>query len=102
MQRCRYSCAQRDKAAAAATPAKAKGKQKAAATGSASAKKAAALADAATAEELPASPPDADGPRGTLIVCPLSVLSNWAAQAQEHTQESLTVRSGPSQSKLML
>ena len=85
--------AQRDKAAAGTAPASAKGQRKAAAAGSASGRKAAALAEAAAAEELPASPPEADGPRGTLLVCPLSVLSNWAAQLQDHTQEKLSVRS---------
>ncbi len=85
--------AQKDKAAVGSTHATAKGQRKTAAATSASGKKAAALAEAAAAEELPASPPEADGPRGTLLVCPLSVLSNWAAQLQDHTQEKLSVRS---------
>ena len=37
------------------------------------------------------SPPDAGGPRATLVVCPLSVLSNWEQQIAEHTDGSLTV-----------
>lgn len=85
--------AQKGEAAVGSTPADAKGKRKTAAATSASGKTAAVLAEAAAAEELPASPPEADGPRGTLLVCPLSVLSNWAAQLQDHTQKGLSVRS---------
>ncbi|EFJ19536.1 hypothetical protein SELMODRAFT_110695 [Selaginella moellendorffii] len=29
--------------------------------------------------------PAADGPRGTLVICPLSVLSNWESQLKDHT-----------------
>ena len=36
------------------------------------------------------SPPKADGPKTTLIVCPLSVLSNWEMQLEDHTDGSLT------------
>ena len=46
-------------------------------------------AERAAAEEPPAAPPAADGPRGTLIVCPLSVLSNWTMQLEEHTAGNL-------------
>ncbi len=54
--------------------------------------KGAAKLEAALAEALPApSPPAAGGPRGTLIVCPLSVLSNWGTQLEEHTDGSLSV-----------
>ena len=35
--------------------------------------------------------PTAEGPGGTLIVCPLSVLSNWQQQIQEHTAGNLQV-----------
>ena len=35
--------------------------------------------------------PDAAGPGATLIVCPLSVLSNWETQIREHTDGSLSV-----------
>ncbi|KAG0623190.1 hypothetical protein M758_3G155200 [Ceratodon purpureus] len=31
-------------------------------------------------------PPRINGPRTTLIVCPLSVLSNWVTQLEEHTE----------------
>ncbi|PNW72987.1 hypothetical protein CHLRE_14g614400v5 [Chlamydomonas reinhardtii] len=37
------------------------------------------------------APPHAGGPRGTLIVCPVSVMSNWALQLQEHTAGNLKV-----------
>lgn len=37
------------------------------------------------------TPPDAAGPRATLVVCPLSVLSNWEQQIAEHTDGSLAV-----------
>ena len=43
------------------------------------------------AAEGPPLLPAAEGPRGTLIVCPLSVLSNWQQQVQEHTAGSLKV-----------
>jgi SWI/SNF-related matrix-associated actin-dependent regulator of chromatin subfamily A3 len=45
----------------------------------------------AEAAEPPAKVPAADGPRGTLIVCPLSVLSNWQQQLEEHTAGNLKV-----------
>lgn len=50
--------------------------------------KAAKLAEEA---EPPARPPAAGGPRGTLIVCPLSVLSNWQQQLEEHTAGNMQV-----------
>ncbi|KAG2423298.1 hypothetical protein HXX76_015447 [Chlamydomonas incerta] len=55
--------------------------------------RAAAAATAATAAASAATGelPRADGPRGTLIVCPVSVMSNWAQQLQEHTAGNLTV-----------
>ncbi|KAI8473525.1 MAG: SNF2 family N-terminal domain-containing protein [Monoraphidium minutum] len=37
----------------------------------------------------PPAPPAAGGPRGTLLVAPLSVLSNWATQIEEHTAGGL-------------
>ena len=37
------------------------------------------------------SPPSRDGPKATLIVCPVSVLSNWEQQIAEHTDGSLSV-----------
>jgi SWI/SNF-related matrix-associated actin-dependent regulator of chromatin subfamily A3 len=52
----------------------------------------AAAAAAAAAAGAGSSPPAADGPRGTLIVCPLSVLSNWQTQIEEHTAGNLQVR----------
>jgi SWI/SNF-related matrix-associated actin-dependent regulator of chromatin subfamily A3 len=52
---------------------------------------AAATAAIAAAEPAP-SPPAAAGPKGTLIVCPLSVLSNWQTQIEEHTAGNLQVR----------
>jgi hypothetical protein len=53
---------------------------------------AAAAASAAIAAAEPApSPPAAGGPKGTLIVCPLSVLSNWQTQIEEHTAGNLQV-----------
>ncbi|GAQ86429.1 putative SNF2 family N-terminal domain containing protein [Klebsormidium nitens] len=39
----------------------------------------------------PATPPPATGPRSTLIVCPLSVMSKWANQIQEHAGGQLSV-----------
>ncbi len=66
--------------------------------GAASGKKAqaaAALQEALAAAEaqirMPPHPPSADGPRATLIVCPLSVLSNWQTQIEEHTAGNLQV-----------
>jgi hypothetical protein len=43
---------------------------------------------AAEAEGAP-SLPTADGPRATLIVCPVSVMSNWATQLAEHCSGTL-------------
>lgn len=43
-------------------------------------------------------PPDLRGPRATLVVCPLTVLGNWTAQAAEHVAAgrlSLYVHHGP-------
>ncbi|KAI7841955.1 hypothetical protein COHA_004482 [Chlorella ohadii] len=48
-------------------------------------------AERAAAEEPPPSLPAAGGPRGTLIVCPLSVVSNWQMQIEEHTAGNLSV-----------
>ncbi len=48
-------------------------------------------AQLARAAEAPPTPPSADGPRATLIVCPLSVLSNWQMQLEEHTAGNLSV-----------
>lgn len=48
-------------------------------------------AAAAAAGAAGSSPPAADGPRATLIVCPLSVLSNWQMQLEEHTAGNLQV-----------
>ena len=45
----------------------------------------------AAALEPPPTPPPADGPRCTLIVCPLSVMSNWVTQFEEHTAGNLQV-----------
>ena len=40
------------------------------------------------AEEVEAmEPPSASGPRPTLVICPLSVLSNWTNQIEEHTRK---------------
>ena len=47
-------------------------------------------AQRAAAQELPPSLPAAGGPRGTLIVCPLSVVSNWQMQIEEHTGGNLS------------
>jgi len=47
-------------------------------------------AERAAAEEPPPSLPAAGGPRGTLIVCPLSVVSNWQMQIEEHTAGNLS------------
>ena len=44
----------------------------------------------AAAQEAPPSLPAAGGPRGTLIVCPLSVVSNWQMQIEEHTAGNLS------------
>lgn len=48
--------------------------------------------DRAAAQEAPAAPPQAGGPKATLIVCPLSVMSNWAAQIEEHCAGNLSGR----------
>jgi SNF2-related domain len=50
-----------------------------------------ALHEAAAAAAEPDAPPAADGPSATLIVCPVSVLSNWEAQLNEHTDGSLSM-----------
>ncbi|GAB4821905.1 hypothetical protein N2152v2_008951 [Parachlorella kessleri] len=55
-------------------------------------KLAAEAAALAAAQEAPATLPTASGPRGTLIVCPLSVLSSWQMQLEEHTRGSLKAR----------
>lgn len=48
--------------------------------------KAAARAAKMAAEAEPAaSPPAADGPRATLVICPTSVLANWSGQVEQHT-----------------
>ena len=65
-----------------------KGKQKAGAADGGGKKQEAA--ERAAAGEASAAPPLADGPWGTLIVCPLSVLSNWQGQLEEHTSERLS------------
>ena len=39
---------------------------------------------AAARLEDPSKPPSADGPRATLILCPLSVVTGWAMQFEEH------------------
>ncbi len=56
---------------------------------------AAALQEALAAAEAqvrpPSQPPSVNGPRATLIVCPLSVLSNWQMQLEEHTAGNLKV-----------
>jgi len=49
------------------------------------------MAGAQDATGETSSPPAAAGPKATLIVCPLSVLSNWEQQIQEHTDGSLKV-----------
>lgn len=43
------------------------------------------------AEAVAAAPslPAAGGPRATLVVCPLSVMSNWQMQLEEHTAGNL-------------
>ncbi|GLC34103.1 hypothetical protein PLESTB_000837700 [Pleodorina starrii] len=60
-----------------------------------------AAAGASAADELPPQPPAAGGPRCTLIVCPVSVLSNWVMQIQEHTAGNLKVYQyhGPDRSR---
>ncbi|KXZ51801.1 hypothetical protein GPECTOR_11g243 [Gonium pectorale] len=81
-------------------------------TGAASSKGAAAAVGAgstgpATTAALAAAlsvrqePPRADGPRATLIVCPVSVMSNWATQIAEHTAGNLKVYQyhGPDRSR---
>lgn len=52
---------------------------------------AAAGSSSAAAAAAGDTPPAANGPRGTLIVCPLSVLSNWQTQLEEHTAGNLAV-----------
>lgn len=50
--------------------------------------------DRAAAEEAPAAPPPSGGPKATLIACPLSVMSNWAAQIEEHCAGNLSGGAG--------
>lgn len=40
----------------------------------------------AITEEGTDYPPQINGPKATLVVCPLSVLSNWVTQLEEHTE----------------
>ena len=57
-------------------------------------KAAAAEAEAArlaAAAAPPEAPPPAGSPRGTLIVCPLSVLDNWRQQLEAHTAGGLSL-----------
>lgn len=42
--------------------------------------------DEASAEGGEDYPPQINGPKSTLIICPLSVLSNWVTQLEEHTE----------------
>ncbi|GFR51517.1 hypothetical protein Agub_g13933, partial [Astrephomene gubernaculifera] len=44
-----------------------------------------------TAQPAPSAPPRPDGPRCTLVVCPVSVLGNWVQQLGEHTAGGLKV-----------
>jgi SWI/SNF-related matrix-associated actin-dependent regulator of chromatin subfamily A3 len=74
-------------ASAAASSGKAAGKG---GGGSKGDKLAAEAAERAMAQEGPALPPAANGPRATLIVCPLPVVSNWEMQIQEHTSGGLS------------
>lgn len=46
--------------------------------------RAAEAQQAAARVEDPPKPPTADGPRPTLILCPLSVITGWAMQFEEH------------------
>lgn len=48
-------------------------------------RKVAVNAEASTQSLEPDYPPQLNGPQATLIVCPLSVLSNWVTQLEEHT-----------------
>lgn len=41
-------------------------------------------ASATARAAAPMTPPAADGPKGTLILCPLSVLAGWEMQLEEH------------------
>ncbi len=63
----------------------------AAAASAAAAATAAAAAAAAATAAIGCCPPAAGGPGATLIVCPVSVLSNWATQLEEHTAGNLKV-----------
>ena len=74
-------------AAAAASGSKAAGKGGGSSQGD---KLATEAAERAAAQEAPPTPPAANGPRATLIVCPLSVVSNWEMQIQEHTAGGLS------------
>ncbi|GBF96868.1 helicase-like transcription factor [Raphidocelis subcapitata] len=74
------------RAPAAAAPTPARPAAAAAAAGGAG-----AAAAAAADPDAPApAPPAAGGPRATLLVAPLSVLSNWTTQLEEHTAGSLS------------
>ncbi len=57
-------------------------------------KQAAEAAARAAEDEAPPTLPAAGGPRGTLIVCPLSVLSGWQMQLEEHTAGNLKASRG--------
>jgi sRNA-binding protein len=82
------AAAKRAKARAAAKKAAAKAKAEAKGKAAKGRAKAAAASGAVVAAEAPdpdapaPAPPRADGPRGTLLVVPLSVLSNWTTQLE--------------------
>ena len=76
--------------AAAAAGSGSKAAAKSGSGGSKGDKLATDAAERAAAQEAPAVPPAANGPRATLIVCPLSVVSNWEMQIQEHTADGLS------------
>ena len=40
----------------------------------------------------PPTPPPASGPRATLVVCPVSVMSGWMQQLEEHTAGGMQAR----------
>ena len=80
-------------AAGAAGPSSAVASNAAAAAGpKVKPKKLSAAEQAAAAAEPAPSPPRAGGPAATLIVCPVSVISNWQTQVEEHTACNLKVR----------
>lgn len=37
------------------------------------------------------TPPEVGGPKATLIVCPLSVMSVWQAQVERHTRGNMEI-----------